>query len=195
MTFTLERGEQDRLIVVARGPIETGDAERLRGALQSAGRDAAGNKLLVLDSPGGPIVDAFAMVGVMDAERVSTRVRAGTSCASSCAMIVFVSGAFRTVEEGGRLGIHTCHDAASRERSTACNELIARNALPHGVPYVSSLTLLHLTAPGEVRWLDAAAAACWQLSRPETPVAGRPAPPADPGACPPPPATPIGRNR
>ena len=195
MTFTLERGEQDRLVVVARGPIETGDAERLRGALQSAVRDAAGNKLLVLDSPGGPIVDAFAMVGVMDAEHVSTRVRAGASCASSCAMIVFVSGAVRTVEEGGRLGIHTCHDAANRERSTACNELIARNALQRGVPYVSSLTLLHLTAPGEVRWLDAAAAACWQLSRPEMPVAGRAVPPADPGACPPPPATPIGRSR
>ena len=195
MTFALERGEEGRQVVVARGPIETGDGERLRGALKTAGRDGAGNKLLVLDSPGGTIVDAFAMVGVMDAEHVSTRVRAGASCASSCAMIVFVSGAFRTVEEGGRLGVHTCHDANSRERSVACNELIAQNALQRGVPYISSLTLLHLTAPGEVRWLDAAAAACWQISRPEMPVAGRPAAPADPGACPPPLATPIARSR
>jgi hypothetical protein len=195
MTFALERDEQGRQVVVARGPIEAGDAARLHDALQAAGRDASGNKLLILDSPGGPIVDAFAMVGVMDAEHVSTRVRAGANCASSCAMIVFVSGTFRTVEEGGRLGVHTCHDATSRQRSMACNDLIAQNALQRGVLYVSSLTLLHLTAPGEVHWLDAATAACWQLSRPETAVAGQAAPPANPGACPTPLATPITRGR
>ena len=193
MTFAVEPGEQGRRAVVARGLIEAGDAARLRTALQAADRDARGNKLLLLDSPGGPIVEAFAMVDVMDAERVSTRVRAGASCASSCAMIVFVSGTFRTVDEGARLGVHTCHDQAGT-RSMACNELIAQNALKHGVPYVTSLTMMHLTEAGEVRWFSATDAACWQLSRPEEPN-GRPPTPTDPAACPPPLATRVDRRR
>lgn len=193
MTFTLEAAEQGRTVVVGRGAIETGDGERLRKALQAADRDHRGNKLLVLDSPGGPIIEAFAMVEVMDGERVSTRVRAGASCASACAMILFVSGRFRTVEEGGRLGVHTCHDRMSGSRSMACNELIAQNSQKHGVPYTSSLTLMHFTAPGEVRWLDAGGAACWQLSRLETSVAA--ALPTDPLGCPPPVATRPDRNR
>jgi hypothetical protein len=89
--------------------------------------------------------------------------------------------------------VHTCHDAATGSRSVACNEVIAQNALKHGVPYTTSLTLMHLTAPGEVRWLDATGADCWQLSRPEAPVT--PPPPVDPAACAPPLATPAGRSR
>lgn len=195
MTFVLEAGEQGRRAVVARGLIEVGDAARLRTALQGADRDARGNKLLLLDSPGGPIVEAFAMVDVMDAERVSTRVRAGASCSSSCAMIVFVSGTFRTVDEGARLGVHTCYDAASGSRSMACNELIVQNALKHGVPYVTSLTMMQLTEAGEVRWFSATDAACWQLSRPEGPAVGQPPMPTDPAACPPPLATRVDRRR
>ena len=193
ITFTLETVEQGRRAVIARGAIVAGDAARLQKALQAADRNAQGFKLLVLDSPGGPIVEAFAMVDVMDSERVETRVRAGASCASSCAMIVFVSGTFRIVEAGGRLGVHTCHVGASGSRSMVCNELIAQNALKRGVPYVSSMTLLHLTKAGEVRWLDAGSAACWQLARPETSLT--PAPPTDPAACPPPLAERIGRSR
>jgi hypothetical protein len=189
MTFTVESAGPDRRVVVARGVIEAGDAERLQRALQAANRDASGNKLLVLDSPGGAIVEAFAMVDVMDAERVSTRVRAGASCASSCAMILFVSGAFRTVEEGGRLGVHACYDAASKSRSSACNELIAQNALKRGVPYESSLALMHFTAAGEMRWLDASGAACWKLSRGEPATENRPAPEPGSAACPTPAAS------
>src|SRR5262249_46869293 len=110
----------------------------------------------------------------------------GASCASACAMILFVSGAFRTVESGGRLGVHTCHDSASGSRSVACNEVIAQNALKHGVPYTTSLTLMHLTAPGEGRWLDAAGAgAPPRAPRPPPPPRAPPAPGAPPVAPPP----------
>ncbi len=191
MSFTLEPGEQGRKIVVARGAIEPGDAQRLRQALQGAERDERGHRMLVLDSPGGNVGESFAMVEVMEAERVTTRVRAGATCASSCAMIVFAAGQFRIVEPGGRLGIHTCYDKAAGARSTSCNEIIAQAAQKHGVPFIATFTLMQLTAPGSVRWLDAEAAACWQFSRDPAPPPGRKPPPNDPAGCTPPLAEPA----
>ena len=190
MSFALENGEQGRKVVVGRGTIETGDAQRLRAALQGADRDDWGNRQLVLESLGGNVGEAFAMVDVMDAEKVTTRVRAGKSCASACAVIVFTAGADRIVEPGGRLGIHTCYEK-NGARSTSCNELIANAGQKHGVPFIATFTLMQLTPPGSVRWLDAENAACWRLSRDPAPPPGRKPPPNDPSACPPPAAEPA----
>ena len=190
MTFALEAAEQGRKVVVARGVIEAGDAQRLRQALAAADRDAAGHRQLVLESLGGNVAEAFAIAEVMAAERVTTRVRAGKSCASACAVIVFAAGIYRVVDEGGRLGIHTCYDR-SGARSTSCNEIIANAAQKHGVPFIATFTLMQLTAPGSVRWLDAENAACWRLSRDPAPPPGRKPAPADPSGCPPPLAEPA----
>ena len=191
MSFSLETGEQGRKVVVARGVIEGGDARRLRDALQGADRDDWGNRQLVLESLGGNVGEAFLMVEVMEAEKVTTRVRAGKSCASACAVIVFAAGLDRIVEPGGRLGIHTCYEKAGGARSTSCNELIANAAQKHGVPFIATFTLMQLTPPGSVRWLDAENAACWRLSRDPAPPPGRKPPPNDPSACPPPLAEPA----
>lgn len=190
MTFAVETAEQGRKVVVARGVIDAGDAQRLRDALRGADRDGAGYRQLVLESLGGNVAEAFAMADVMDAEQVTTRVRAGKSCASACAVIVFAAGIDRIVDEGGRLGIHTCYDRAGA-RSTSCNEIIANAAQKHGVPFIATFTLMQLTAPGSVRWLDAENAACWRLSRDPAPPPGRKPPPADPSGCPPPLAEPA----
>ena len=158
MSFsTLTRADGTR-IVLAEGPVAEGDAARLRVALQAADRDADGYKLLALEGPGGAIVEAFAMVDVMDRERVATVVRSGASCASACAQILFLSGAHRTIEGSGRLGLHSCHTAGDRSRSVACNELIAQNALARGTPYASIMVFLHLTDPTQMKWLGAAEA-------------------------------------
>ena len=79
MTFSTQTLPDGTRIVLAQGPVAEGDAARLRVALQSADRDASGYKLLALDSPGGQMIEAFAMVGVMDDERVSTVVRPGAT--------------------------------------------------------------------------------------------------------------------
>jgi hypothetical protein len=42
---------------------------------------------------------------------VGTAVKAGASCASACAMALFVSGTTRVVYMGGRLGIHSCRNS------------------------------------------------------------------------------------
>ena len=147
MSFsTLTRPDGTR-IVLAEGPVADGDAARLRVALQAADRDPAGYKLLALDGPGGAIVEAFALVE-----------KSGGSCASACAPILFLSGAHRTIEGSGRLGLHSCHTAGDRSRSVACNELIAQNALARGTPYASIMVFLHLTGPTQMKWLGAAEA-------------------------------------
>lgn len=165
MTFTTETLSDGTRIVRGDGPVVEGDAERLRAALQSADRDASGHKVLALDSPGGLVVESFAMVEVMDRERAATRVRPGASCASACAQILFLSGAHRTVEPGGRIGLHACHTVGDRRRSTACNELIAQNAMARGTPYGAIMAFLQFTAATEIRWLGAPEAELWGFTR------------------------------
>lgn len=164
MTFATQSDHAGRQIVTGAGKIETGDSERLRLALKGADRDPFGHKILRLDSPGGLVGEAFAMVAVMDQERVSIVVPRGASCASACAHVLSLSGIHRIVEEGGRLGLHSCHDASNRSRSVACNEAIAQNALARGTPYGSILAFMHFTAPAQMRWLDSRESDCWGLT-------------------------------
>jgi hypothetical protein len=171
-TLTLPDG---RRIVLGEGLVAEGDADRLRVALESADRDASGHKVLALDGSGGQIVEAFAMVDVMDDESVSTLVRTGASCASACAQILFLSGVHRTVEGSGRIGLHSCHTAGDRSRSMACNELIAQNALARGTPYGTIMAFLHLTPATGMAWLDAPEADLWGFTR-KPPEAAQPGP-------------------
>ncbi len=165
MTFSTSVLADGKRFVLAKGQIAEGDAGRLRVALQSADRDSFGNKTLALDSSGGSVMEAFLMVEVMDRERVATVVPPGAACASACAQILFLSGIHRTVEAGGRLGLHSCYDSRERTRSVVCNELIAQNAVARGTPYESIMAFMHLGAPTQMRWLDAPDADCWGFTR------------------------------
>lgn len=161
-TYTLPDGQR---IVLAQGSVAEGDAANLLAALKSADRDAAGYKILALDSPGGLIIEAFAMVDVMNKERVSTVVLADASCASACAQVLFLSGSHRTIEGSGRIGLHSCHTAGDTSRSMMCNELIAQNAVAHGTPYAAIMAFMHLTAAADMRWLSAFEADCWGFTK------------------------------
>jgi len=165
MDFATARGADGRRIVVARGPIIAGDAERLRVALQSADRDTFGHKTIALDSVGGVIGEAFAMAELMDREKAATVVRPGAVCVSACAQIVFLVGLHRVVLDGGRLGLHTCASAKDGTRSPFCNELIAQHAVAHGTAYGPIMAFMQLTGAAQVRWLDAEDADCWGLTR------------------------------
>jgi len=165
MTFATSVWADGKRFVLARGQIGEGDAGRLRVALESADRDSFGHKIVALDSSGGSVMEAFLMVEVMDRERVSTVVPHGAACASACAQILFLSGIHRTVETGGRLGLHSCYDSRERSRSVICNELIAQNAVSRGTPYASIMAFMYLGAPTQMRWLDAPDADCWGFTR------------------------------
>lgn len=165
MEFTTPVGADGRRIVVARGPIVEGDAERLRVALQSADRDSFGHKTVALDSAGGVVGEAFAMAGFMDGDRVDTVVRPGASCASACAQIVFLAGLRRVVLDGGRLGLHSCRAAKNGTPSLYCNDLIAQHAVAHGTIYGPIMAFMQMTPAAQIKWLDSEDADCWGLTR------------------------------
>jgi hypothetical protein len=165
MEFATPSGTEGLRIVVARGPIVEGDAERFRVVLKSADRNSFGLKTVVLDSMGGVVGEAFAMASVMDRDKVGTVVLSGGSCASSCAQIVFLAGRQRIVRDGGRLGLHSCRAAKDGAPSLYCNDLIAQHAVTHGTTYGPIMAFMQMTPATQVRWLDAAEADCWGLTR------------------------------
>lgn len=152
-------------LVSADGDIVTGDPERFRVALQSAERDPFGNKNVLLNSGGGLVREAFAIVALMDQEKVTTIVPPAALCASACAQIIFLSGVHRVVRDGGRLGMHSCSIGENRIRSPLCNDEIAKNALVHGTEYGSVMAFMRYSGPSEMMWFDLREADCWGFTR------------------------------
>jgi hypothetical protein len=163
MDFSIQRLSNGFRAISAKGKIVDGDAERLRIALQSADRDENGQKGILLDSPGGLVSEALAMAALMDREKnVSTWVLPDAECASACAAIVFVSGNYRIVFDGGKLGIHSCSLGGTRDE--LCNDEIAQNAFKHGVSYGAVMAYMVQRGPSEMAWLSSWEADCWGLT-------------------------------
>jgi hypothetical protein len=164
MEITTAAGADGRRIVVARGVIGAGDTERLRRALALADPGKEGLRTIAIDSPGGAVDESFDMATLMDRERVTVIVRSGAICASACAQIVFLAGIQRVVQDGGRLGLHSCARAGSGTRAPICNETIARLGAARGAPYGTLMAFMSMTGPDQIRWLDAEEADCWGLT-------------------------------
>ena len=146
---------RDQLTVHASGPIEEGDAAKF-AALPKF-------DTLELDSPGGLVSEALAMAANMDARGgIRTVVKAGASCASACAMALFVSGETRIVYMGGRVGIHSCA-MPDGTQAPECNKAMAANATAHGVPWGVIEGFGKYTKPSSMLWLGAEDAECWGL--------------------------------
>src|SRR5947208_345628 len=109
MTFRILWNPEDRFkVIVAEGPIEPGDKERLEKVVPSAERDRFGNIPIYLNSLGGSVKAAFEIVAIMDREEFSALVASGDRCASACASALYISARFHQVLGTGLLGIHTC---------------------------------------------------------------------------------------
>jgi hypothetical protein len=148
MKFTL-----DHLTVRASGPIEEGDAARFAALPKFI--------TLELDSPGGLVGEALRIVANMDARRgIRTVVKSGSSCASACAMALFVSGETRIVYMGGRVGIHSCR-MPDGTPALECNRDMAVNATAHGVPWGVIEGFGNRTKPSNMLWFGAEDAECW----------------------------------
>jgi hypothetical protein len=166
MDFSLQQmsdGTKVLQVVVANGEIVSGDIDRLRIALQSADRDRFGNKNLALNSGGGLVREALAMVALMDQQKVTTIVPPGAACASACAQIIFLAGVQRVVLDGGRLGMHTC--SVNGDSAPLCNEIIAQTALEHGTAYGSVMAFMKYTGASKMIWFNSEDADCYGLTR------------------------------
>jgi hypothetical protein len=148
---------RDRQTVQASGPIQEGDAAKF-AALPKF-------RTLELDSPGGLVSEALAIAANMDARGgIITVVKPGTSCASACAMALFVSGERRIVYMGGRIGIHSCYLPGGNP-DPECNKEMAANALAHGVPWGNIEGFGNETKPFSMLWFGVEDAECWGLMK------------------------------
>jgi hypothetical protein len=153
MTFSW----RDSSTVHASGPIEEGDAAQFAALKQF--------RTLELDSPGGLVGEALRIAANMDARGgVQTVIKPGQSCASACAMALFVSGSTRIVYWGGRLGIHSCVSPDGTQ-APECNKAMAANATAHGVPWGVIEGFGNYTKPTSMAWMGAEEAECQGLMK------------------------------
>jgi hypothetical protein len=90
------------------GTIDPGSAERFAAEIAARGEYV---ETVVLDSPGGSVVDALAMGSLIHEEGLATEVPAGSLCASSCPL-VFAGGARRIATPDSAIGVHQVYAAA-----------------------------------------------------------------------------------
>lgn len=153
MTFTWP----DRFTVHASGPIEEGDPAQFAALPKFS--------TLELDSPGGLVGEALRMAANIDARSgIRTVVKSGSSCASACAMALFVSGETRIVYMDGHVGLHSCA-MPDGTQAPECNKAMAANATAHGVPWGVIEAFGSDTKPSSMLWLGAEDAECWGLMK------------------------------
>ncbi|KQX38894.1 hypothetical protein ASD04_09620 [Devosia sp. Root436] len=90
------------------GSIDVGSATRFAAEIAARGEYA---ETVVLDSPGGSVVDALAIGSLIHEKGLATKVAAGSLCASSCP-IIFASGARRIASADAAIGVHQIYAAA-----------------------------------------------------------------------------------
>ena len=90
------------------GSFDVGSSERFRLEIEARGEYV---RRVVLDSPGGSVNDALAIGRLVHEKGLTTQVRAGALCASSCP-IVFASGAERIASSEAAVGVHQIYAAA-----------------------------------------------------------------------------------
>ena len=127
MSFSLVNAGGQRAIL-ASGEIVPGDAAKLARALNRSSPSYHGTPQILLDSPGGVVVEAIAMAELMRKTGVTTVVPARAMCASACASVLFVAGKYRAVEQGGQLLIHSCFDARNGRKIDQCDAYLAARA-------------------------------------------------------------------
>ncbi|KKB78979.1 hypothetical protein VW35_10565 [Devosia soli] len=93
------------------GTIDPGAAQRFADEIAARGEYV---KTVVLDSPGGSVMDALEIGALIQEKALATKVVAGNLCASSCP-IIFASGAERIASPDAAIGVHQIYAASLGE--------------------------------------------------------------------------------
>lgn len=100
LDFTVQRDARGA-VIVAQGPVQTGDAAKLRAFVaRTQGADE-----LWLNSPGGSASEGLILGRAIRDLGLATRIPRGAICASACSY-AFLGGPIRAVDNGGRYGVH-----------------------------------------------------------------------------------------
>ncbi|MBO0904620.1 ATP-dependent Clp protease proteolytic subunit [Jiella sonneratiae] len=130
--------------ILLHGQIDKGDVERLRAALgpklsEAPTSDFRGSQArLVLDSPGGNLVEGIALANLVRDAALRTYVRSNAQCVSACAL-VFMAGtsigangkrfSIREIEPGAKLAFHAPDLPEEMLRDIAPDDRVAARAI------------------------------------------------------------------
>lgn len=139
------------VVVVLRGSIIQGDAERLVafiGGMTRSDRIAA----LFLDSPGGNVVEAERLAGGIAAAKLSVAVAGDGKCASAC-FLLFAASPRKYAGINALIGVHSAsEDGRETLASMGMTTAMARDAAAYGIP-PSIIGKMVQAAPGRMEWL------------------------------------------
>lgn len=139
-----EQGGERAATLVISGPIGPGTYRRFMVDLERKRPS-----VIVLDGPGGRILDAM-MIGTEIRRRgLATMVLHNRSCASACALI-FLSGGTRYIDGGARIGVHSA--ANSGREDPGATAMMVRYLASMGVP-AGITRKLTATPSRDMRWL------------------------------------------
>ncbi len=154
MQFTLREVPGNRTVIDATGPVVPGDFHRLLAfcdTIDKAERLAG----LIVDSPGGSVLEAEKMAGAIRDMQLSVAVAAHGKCASAC-FLMFAAAPYRLAGAGARIGVHRASLAGEETAgSMGATDGMAVQIAHFGVPpaIVAKMTQ---TGPGGVTWLTPA---------------------------------------
>jgi hypothetical protein len=124
MTFDLVGGGR----LMATGTITPGSSRTFAAEIERRGDYV---KTVVLNSPGGSVIDALAMGRLIRTRKFSTEVEAGKYCASSCPL-VFAGGTDRRAGDRAIIGVHqvaaikTAVNGPTRDEMSIAQNISAR---------------------------------------------------------------------
>jgi hypothetical protein len=140
------------VLMVGRGPIVRGDADRFTRALGTMAQGTLPLAALALDSPGGSVMEAKQMVTIIRDRRMTVVLPHNTQCASAC-FLLFAASPHRMAATDALVGVHSASvDGTETDSSLAVTTLMARDARDLGVPPAIVGKMVE-TTPGRVEWL------------------------------------------
>jgi len=175
--------EQPSVLIVARGPVITEDFQRLGDFI---GNMPSTDRILgfALDSPGGDVVEASRLAGLIRKFEWSVLVGKGSECSSAC-FLLFAAASHRFVAPDALIGVHSASESGEETvGSMAFTTAMAREAASFGVPPAIIGKLVE-TPPERATWLTPAdlvslgAITIGAAESSETPTPGYPSPPAN----------------
>lgn len=133
------------------GTIDPGAALRFATEIEQRGEYV---KTVVLDSPGGSVMDALEIGALIQEKGLATKVAAGNLCASSCP-IIFASGTERLASADSAIGVHQIYAASLGE--TARDAIAVAGIAMSDAQSTTAEITRHLTKSGvdPALWLHA----------------------------------------
>ncbi len=141
----------NEVVIGARGPIVSGDADRLGKALAAlpSGKRVLG---IELDSPGGSVAEATQLANIIRTRKLTVGIPANAKCASAC-FLLLAAAPRRFAATDALVGVHGASDEGNDSQvAMAATTSMAREAGALGVP-PSIIGKMLETSPQRMEWL------------------------------------------